>query len=104
VKQTLKEGSGRVFVRDYAHGDLAQARLARKQQKLADHFFARGDGTRAYYFSEVNGLSIVLLLNMSSPLRSFQFLRLRRGWKPLKEDGNDWHAGNFAGAFHSRWI
>lgn len=53
IRQTLKESSGRVLVRDYAAGDLAQERLATKQQQLADHFFVRGDGTRAYYFSQV---------------------------------------------------
>ncbi len=53
IGRTLKVGSGRVLVRDYAEGDLAQARLATKQQQLGDNFFARGDGTRAFYFSEV---------------------------------------------------
>ncbi|EIE22455.1 S-adenosyl-L-methionine-dependent methyltransferase [Coccomyxa subellipsoidea C-169] len=52
IGRTLKVGSGRVLVRDYAEGDLAQARLATKQQQLGDNFFARGDGTRAFYFSE----------------------------------------------------
>ena len=55
IGKTLKVGSGRVLVRDYAEGDLAQARLAgpSKQQQLADHFYVRGDGTRAFYFPQV---------------------------------------------------
>ena len=54
IAHTLKKGSGRVLVRDYAEGDLAESRLAAssRQQKLQDSFYVRGDGTRAYYFSE----------------------------------------------------
>ncbi len=54
IAHTLKVGSGRVLVRDYAEGDLAESRLAAssRQQKLQDNFYVRGDGTRAFYFSE----------------------------------------------------
>ncbi|KAK9843966.1 hypothetical protein WJX81_000623 [Elliptochloris bilobata] len=50
----LRPGRGRVLVRDYARGDLAQDRLGsgRHPQRLAGDFFVRGDGTRAFYFTE----------------------------------------------------
>lgn len=74
IGKTLKVGSGRVLVRDYAEGDLAQARLAgpTKQQQLGDHFYVRGDGTRAFYFPEVlsvllNVLSRQILLQLLFP-------------------------------------
>ena len=45
----------RVLLRDYASGDLAQERFAAKSgQKLAENFYVRGDGTRAFYFSPTN--------------------------------------------------
>lgn len=55
VATALKPGSGRVLVRDYAEGDLAQLRLAgpTRHQRISDNFFARSDGTQAYYFTQV---------------------------------------------------
>ncbi|KAL6216816.1 hypothetical protein ACLB2K_010034 [Fragaria x ananassa] len=50
IKKILKP-SGRVLFRDYATGDLAQERLNCKDQKISENFYARGDGTRAFYFS-----------------------------------------------------
>lgn len=67
VKQTLRRyrcssgnvsdnssGGGQILFRDYAVGDLAQERLQReyKQQRIGEGFYMRGDGTRAYYFTE----------------------------------------------------
>jgi len=47
-------GAGRVLLRDYADGDLAQTRLGDKGdgRKLGDNHYVRGDGTRAFYFEK----------------------------------------------------
>ncbi|KAM7507498.1 hypothetical protein LguiA_017951 [Lonicera macranthoides] len=51
IRKVLKP-NGYVLVRDYATGDLAQERLTSKDQKISENFYVRGDGTRAFYFSE----------------------------------------------------
>ena len=52
VAATLARPHGCVCVRDYAAGDLAEERLAGKGgQKLCEHFYARSDGTRCFYFT-----------------------------------------------------
>ncbi|MCO5586123.1 hypothetical protein L7F22_040063 [Adiantum nelumboides] len=51
IKKILKP-EGHVLIRDYAFGDLAQERLSAKIQKISQNFYVRGDGTRAYYFTE----------------------------------------------------
>ena len=53
VAEVLKPG-GKVLFRDYAKGDLAEERFDGKQksQKISDSFYVRGDGTRAFYFTE----------------------------------------------------
>ena len=55
LSTVMRDGQrGTICVRDYAAGDLAQERLEDKSsrnQKLSDNFYVRSDGTRAYYFS-----------------------------------------------------
>ncbi|KAJ4839922.1 hypothetical protein Tsubulata_040987 [Turnera subulata] len=50
IKRVLKP-SGYVLLRDYATGDLAQERFTCKDQMISENFYVRGDGTRAFYFS-----------------------------------------------------
>ncbi|XVE53875.1 hypothetical protein DITRI_Ditri03aG0036800 [Diplodiscus trichospermus] len=50
IKKVLKP-NGYVLFRDYAVGDLAQERFSSKDQKISENFYVRGDGTRAFYFS-----------------------------------------------------
>ena len=54
LSTVMREGQkGVVCVRDYAAGDLAQARFSTKDaQKLSENFYVRHDGTRAYYFTK----------------------------------------------------
>ncbi|KAL9274117.1 tRNA N(3)-methylcytidine methyltransferase METTL6-like protein [Drosera capensis] len=51
IRHVLKP-NGRVLLRDYATGDLAQERFTCKDQMISENFYVRGDGTRAFYFSE----------------------------------------------------
>ncbi|KAL3500802.1 hypothetical protein ACH5RR_039895 [Cinchona calisaya] len=51
IRKVLKPG-GCVLFRDYATGDLAQERFSSKEQKISENFYVRGDGTRAFYFSD----------------------------------------------------
>ncbi|CAM8970520.1 unnamed protein product [Rhodiola kirilowii] len=51
IRKVLKP-NGLVLFRDYALGDLAQERFSCKDQRISENFYVRGDGTRAFYFSD----------------------------------------------------
>ncbi len=46
-----RRGFPQLLFRDYGRYDAAELRFRRGQHKLADHFYVRSDGTRAFYFA-----------------------------------------------------
>lgn len=75
VAATLRPGTGQVLFRDYAAGDLAEERLAGegRSQRIADGFYARWDGTRAFYFTEVGGAPFFLECPLTPCAAAFIF-------------------------------
>ena len=51
ILNSLREG-GSAIVRDYGLYDQAMLRFSANGHKLSENFYARQDGTRAYYFSK----------------------------------------------------
>jgi len=93
IRHVLKP-NGHVLLRDYAIGDLAQERFTSKEQKISDNFYVRGDGTRAFYFSEEALTSLFTRNGFTSEKVGVHYKRVENRSRGLVMDRR-WIQGEF---------
>jgi hypothetical protein len=75
ISASESESCFQVLFRDYGLYDMAQLKMAEpKGHKISDNFYVRGDGTRAYYFSEEEVIKVRTCM-YSSCLRDVNIVR-----------------------------
>jgi len=92
LKQVLKSG-GVVLLRDYGLYDLAQLRYG-EGQKLAENYYVRGDGTRAFYFSKEYTIQLFQDVGFVVDLCDYCTVRTRNRLKKINLD-RVWISGRF---------